>query len=127
MQQQPHAVDFVDRTNTIRIATRRQDGREVVTPIWGVVVDGVPYIRSGYGEKSNWYQRVQRDGVLSLVDGSRRYPATIENVSDENVIRQVDAAYETKYADEPDSLRPMLKTEAREFTMRLVPESERSG
>ena len=119
MQQQLNAVDYVDRTNTIHIATRRQDGREVVTPIWGVVVDGVPYIRSGYGKESNWYQRVQRDGGLSLVDGSRRYPATIENVGDENVIRAVDAAFERKYADEPDSLAAMVKPEARGFTMRL--------
>jgi hypothetical protein len=34
------------------------DGHEVVTPIWAVVVDGVPYIRSGYGTQPSWYRRV---------------------------------------------------------------------
>ena len=43
-----NATDYVSKTDTIHIATSKQDGTEVVTPIWGVAVDGVPYIRCGY-------------------------------------------------------------------------------
>jgi len=118
------AVDYVSKTDTIHIATAKQDGSEVVTPIWGVAVDSVPYIRSGYGEGSKWYQRLQRTGQLTLVNGRSRYPAKIENVADENVIRQVDAAYQAKYRGQGSSLRAMVTPDARRYTMRLIPQDE---
>lgn len=118
------ATDYVSKTNTIHVATANQDGTEVVTPIWGVAINGVPYIRSGYGESSKWYQRAQRSGRLTLVDGRQRYPEKIENVTDENVIRQVDAAYEAKYRDEGSSLRQMVAPAARRYTMRLIPQND---
>ena len=43
------AVDYFTQTDTVHIATQRRDGGVVVTPIWAVVADGVPYIRNGYG------------------------------------------------------------------------------
>jgi hypothetical protein len=46
------AIDYFTRTDTVHIATERRDGCEVVTPIWAVVLDRVPYIRSGYGAGS---------------------------------------------------------------------------
>lgn len=118
------ATDYVSETDTIQIATAKHNGTEVVTPIWGVAVDGIAYIRSGYGESSKWYQRAQRSGRLILVDGRRRYPERIENVTDENIVRQVDAAYEAKYRDEGSSLRQIIAPAARRYTMRLIPQDE---
>jgi hypothetical protein len=44
-------VDYFTRSDVVHIATELKGGGEVVTPIWGVVVDGVPYIRSGYARE----------------------------------------------------------------------------
>ena len=67
------AIDYFTRTDTVHIATERPDGGEVVTPIWAVVVDGVPYIRSGYGAGSKWYLRAQprAPGSLRTVSADR--------------------------------------------------------
>ncbi|MFC4036411.1 DUF2255 family protein [Streptomyces polygonati] len=113
------AIEYVARTNTISIATELRDGGEVRTPIWGVVVEGVPYIRSAYGPDSKWYRRVQRTGHAAFVDGRQRYPATVENVDDEATIRRADDAYKEKYADEPSALREVVAPDVREYTMRV--------
>jgi hypothetical protein len=84
------AIDYFTRTDTVNIATELQGGGEAVTPIWAVVVDGVPYIRNGYGARSKWYRRVQRAGKAAFIDGARRYPVTIENLNDEAINLKVD-------------------------------------
>jgi hypothetical protein len=93
----------------------------MVTPIWAVVVDGVPYIRSGYGADSRWYRRAQHTRRATFIDGNQRYPVTIENLDDETVNREVDRAYEAKYAGRGQALRGIVSPEARPFTMRLTP------
>jgi hypothetical protein len=114
-------IDYFTRTDTVRIATELRDGREVVTPIWAVVVDGVPYIRSAYGTEAKWYRRVQRTGHAAFVDGSDRYPVTIENADGEETNAEVDEAYRTKYAGEGEALRRMVVPPARACTMRITP------
>jgi hypothetical protein len=66
------AIDYFTGTDTVHIANELLDGGEMVTPIWAVVVDGVPYIRSGYGAGSKWYRRLQRTGRATFIDGPRR-------------------------------------------------------
>jgi hypothetical protein len=121
---QPELADLVDhvaRTDVLQIATERQNGEEVVTPIWGVVVDGMPYIRSAYGPGSFWYRRAQRTHRAALVDGDRRYPVAIEDVDDEATLRKVDRAYAEKYAGHGTSLQEVIAPDVRRFTMRLTP------
>jgi hypothetical protein len=118
------AIDYLNSTDTVHIATELRDGGEIVTPIWAVVVDGVPYIRSGYGPESNWYARVQRSGRAAFIDGPHRYPVTIENLNDEATNRTVDAAYRTKYADHGNALRQVVSAEVRAHTMRIIPAIE---
>ncbi|MFC0531260.1 DUF2255 family protein [Phytohabitans kaempferiae] len=116
-----NAVDYLARTDTVRIATELRDGGEVVTPIWAVVVDGVPYVRSGYGDTSKWYRRVRRTGRATFVDGRQRYPASVEAVHDERAIARVDEAFRAKYARYGGPLRAMLAPEVRGYTMRVTP------
>ncbi|WP_405585762.1 DUF2255 family protein [Streptomyces sp. NBC_01190] len=113
------AIDYFANTETVRIVTERADGGEVVTPIWSVVVDGVPYIRSAYGPDSKWYRRVQRAG-RALFDGDERYLVTIDNVDDETTVGKVDDAYRAKFAGSP-YLSDLLAPEIRALTMRLTP------
>jgi hypothetical protein len=114
-------VEYVERTPVIEIATELRRGGEVVTPIWGVVVEGEPYIRSAYGE-SRWYRRLQRTGRATLVDGDERHPVAIENLdADAPVVSDVEHAYEEKYADAGESLQQVVDPDKRRFTMRLKP------
>ena len=62
------------------------------------MVEGVPYIRNGYGSRSKWYRRVQRTGRAAFVDGPHRYFVRIDNLKDEAINLKVDEAYRTKYA-----------------------------
>ncbi|WP_329139749.1 DUF2255 family protein [Streptomyces sp. NBC_01476] len=116
------AIDYFANTDTVHIATTRQNGGEVVTPIWSVVVDGVPYVRSGYGPDSKWYRRVQRAGRAAFVDGSERYPVTVENLDDEETNAKVDDAYKTKYAAQASSLKDIVSSQARAHTMQVTPQ-----
>jgi hypothetical protein len=114
------AMDYFTRVDTVHIATERPDGAEAVTPIWAVVVDGVPYIRSGYGTRSRWYRRVQRTGRAAFVDGAHRYPVTIENLHDEAINRKVDDAYRAKYAGQGWPLCEVVSPQVRARTMRII-------
>ncbi|MEV4623004.1 DUF2255 family protein [Asanoa sp. NPDC049573] len=112
------ALDYFANTDTVRISTSLRTGGEVQTPIWAVVVEGVPYIRSGYGPDSKWYRRAHRSGRATFVDGPHRYPATIIDVADEPTLAAVDAAYRAKYAGQ-SGVREMVTETARDCTMRL--------
>jgi hypothetical protein len=116
-------ADHFTRSDVVHIATELEGGGEVVTPIWGVVVDGVPFIRSGYGPGSRWYRRAQRTHRAAFIDGSQRYPVTIENLDDEAINREVDRAYAAKYAGEEQALQAVVSPDVRRFTMRLAPRS----
>jgi hypothetical protein len=115
------AIDYFTRMDTVHIATERRDGGEVVTPIWAVLVEGVPYIRSGYGARSKWYRRVQHTGRAAFVDGPHRYLVTIENLHDEAINRRVDEAYRAKYAGQGWALREVVSPQVRARTMRITP------
>jgi hypothetical protein len=114
------AIDYLANTDTVRIATELRAGGEVVTPIWAVVVDGVPYVRSAYGGGSKWYRRVQRTGRATFVDGADRYPATVENLDDEAINERVDEAYRAKYAGQGGALRAVVAPPSRAHTMRIT-------
>jgi hypothetical protein len=116
------AIGYFIRTDTVHIATERPDGGEVVTPIWAVVVDGVPYIRNGYGAESKWYRRAQRTRRATFLDGPRRYPVTIENLNDEAINRKVDEAYRAKYAGQGRALRQAVSPRVRAHIMRINPQ-----
>jgi hypothetical protein len=113
-------IDYFAGTDIVHIATELTGGGEISTPIWAVVVDGVPYIRAGYGPGSKWYRRLQRTGRAVFTDGPHRYPATIDNVADEETLDKIDAAYRAKYARQTAGLAAIVAPPARAQTMRLV-------
>ncbi|HLS92659.1 MAG TPA: DUF2255 family protein [Microbacterium sp.] len=65
-------VKLLDETQVVALVTTRQNGEKTATPIWSMVVDGVPYVRSAYGEVSWWYRHVTagRPVAFALGDGS---------------------------------------------------------
>jgi len=114
--------DLVERTSTITIATRTHDGREISTPVWGVVVDGTAYIRSGYGETSQWYRRLRRTGEIAFLTRGARFEAQTELVTDEAERARVDDAYRAKYHGHGIALTQSVESPARDYTLRVVPE-----
>ena len=114
------AIAYLATTSDVIIATELKAGGEIETPIWAVVVDGQGYIRNGFGEASRWYRRAQRTHRAAFVDGERRYPVTIEDVSDEATLAAVDAAYRQKYSG--TGLSAVVSAGTREYTMRVEPE-----
>jgi hypothetical protein len=121
MAESSAALDHLARTGTVRLATTTHDGREIVTKIWAVVVDGQAYIRNAYGDSSHWYRRIQRTKAAAFIDGRNRYDVTVENVGDEETNRQVDDAFNSKYAGSGPALRMMITDDARRSTMRVTP------
>lgn len=121
MTQSSAALDHLARTGTVRLATTTQDGREIVTKIWAVVVDGQAYIRNGYGDSSQWYRRIQRAKTAAFIDGRNRYDVTVDNVADEETNLRVDDEFSRKYAGSGSALRMMITGDVRLSTMRVTP------
>ncbi|AXH36094.1 DUF2255 family protein [Humibacter sp. BT305] len=120
-QNSPGLIEYLSRTDDVVIATELAAGGEVPTEIGAVVVDGVGYIRNGFGEASKWYRRIQRTHRAAFLDGGRRFPVTIEDVDDEPTITAVDEAYKKKYRG--PGLRAVISGGTRRYTMRIVPDS----
>lgn len=112
-------IDYLSTTSDVQLLTTLQAGGEIQTEIWAVVVDGQGYIRNGFGEGSKWYRRAQRTHRAAFLDGSHRYPVTIEDVTDEATINAVDAAYRAKYRG--PGLTAVVSAGTRQYTMRVVP------
>ncbi|WP_162605593.1 DUF2255 family protein [Jiangella ureilytica] len=121
MTQTSAALDHLARTGTVRLATTTRDGREIVTKVWAVVVDGQAYIRNGYGDSSHWYRRIQRTKTAAFIDGPNRYDVTADDVGDEATNLRVDDEFRRKYAGSGSSLRLMISPEVRTSTMRVTP------
>lgn len=112
--------DHLDRTDTVHVITRKNDGDERSTPIWSVLVDGEPYIRSVEGPDGVWFKRARARGWVAFVVDGTRYEADVEQVTDAATIAAFDAAMEAKYAGQRSSVQSMLAPESRESTLRLV-------
>ncbi|WP_109472217.1 DUF2255 family protein [Ornithinimicrobium cavernae] len=129
-------VDLLDRTHVVAIVTTRASGEPIATPIWSVVLDGVPYLRSAYGPGSWWYRHVRSgrpvafamgDGKISERDRPAaldlpREPVTTTYVPvDDAVQSAISEELRRKYAAEPSSVREMLSEDALACTLRVEP------
>ncbi|WP_324649357.1 DUF2255 family protein [Georgenia sp. H159] len=129
-------VDLLDRTKVVAVVTTRAGGAPVATPIWSMVVDGVPYVRSAYGPGSWWYRHIlagrpvgfaMGDGAVAERDRGAALALPRELVTaahvpaDDPVQQLVDEEITRKYAGEPrSSIDSMLSEEARACTLRVT-------
>lgn len=129
-------IQHLDTTRVVAVITERPDGRAVATPIWSVVIDGVPYVRSAFGSGSKWFQHaLSGRGIrFSLADGAiaeRDKDAALAQPSEQVRVEQVaeDDAVQvaisdvlaTKYADAPEDVAPTVSAEALAATLRVLP------
>lgn len=113
-------VEHLDRTDTVALTTPSASGEDVRTLIWAVTVDGVPYVRSGYGQTGRWYARALRARRGAFHARGRRLEVGFEPVSDPDLDVAIDRAYFAKYGDQWPT-RSMTTEPARSSTLRVVP------
>lgn len=130
-------VTHLDETATVTVVTTRKDGTLVATPIWAVVVDGTPYVRAAYGERTAWFRRAVtgRPAFFTLADGAvaerdpeaaladPRVPVTVTRVpATDEVQDAVTAAFEEKYLPlAPEHVPPVVSADAVARTVALRP------
>lgn len=114
-------LDRFDTERVVDIETRSARGTKHSVPIWIVVVDGVPYVRSYLGPRGRWYRELlaQGEGAV-LADGKRtRVRATHDRSA--KAIAAVSAALRRKYSRSGQSLKSMLRDDVLDTTVRLEP------
>lgn len=129
-------VTLLDETEVVAIVTTRTKGQPQATPIWSMVVDGVPYLRSAYGPDSWWYRHAisgrpvafaMGDGAVAEGDPDAALPLPREQVALEHVPASdpvqaaISAEVERKYAHaQRSSIDSMLSEEAVACTLRVL-------
>lgn len=127
-------VQVLDETAVVAVITTKADGGPVATPIWSMVVDGVPYVRSVNGAGAWWYRHVlsgrpvaialgdgaiaERDRVAAL-DLPRAHVGTTYVPVEDDVQERIDDEMRRKYAASPESVDLMLRDHARACTLRV--------
>ena len=67
-------IESFDKTNTVEIETKSAKGTKHSVPIWIVVADGVPYVRSVRGPQGRWYKELLARGEGAIVARGKRTP-----------------------------------------------------
>ena len=127
MTQQRWTTDDLNRigdADELRIAPRRKDGtRRRAVPIWVVRVGDELYVRSWRGDGGRWYRAAQASGEGHVSAGDVSKDVALLAAGDE-VNDAVDAAFLEKYGSYTGYVEPMVASQARATTQRLVPRSE---
>jgi hypothetical protein len=91
------------------------------TTIWLVVVDGLPYVRSIFGDRGRWFADLRLEPHGAVHVGSERIPVRAEPVdsAETDVLEAVSAEFSRKYDGDPD-LAGVLTPVAIGATLRLV-------
>ena len=127
-------VRVLDQTSVVAIVTTKADGQPIATPIWSMVVDGVPYVRSVNGAGAWWYRHVlagrpvafalsdggrgRRDRVAALARPRARVATTYGPVAD-GIQARVGEELRREYAGQASSVGAMLSPDARGCTLRI--------
>ncbi|MDP9281390.1 MAG: DUF2255 family protein [Chloroflexota bacterium] len=110
-----------DETKVVDIETRSAKGTQHSVPIWIVVVDAVPYVRSVRGPQGRWYRELLARGDGAVVAGGTRVPVRATKDSSAKGIEAVSEALRQKYRRSGQSLASMLRPDVLDTTVRLDP------
>jgi hypothetical protein len=113
----PAVLKSFDETKVVDIETRSAKGTKHQIPIWIVVVDGVPYVRSVRGPAGRWYRELLARGDGAVVSGGKRVPVRATKDSSAKAIEAVSEALRSG-----QSLQSMLLANVLDTTVRLDPE-----
>jgi hypothetical protein len=110
-----------DETNVVEIETVSPKGTKHSVPIWIVVVDGVPYLRSVRGPKGRWYRELLARGEGAIVAGGKRTAVKAKKDRTKAAIDGTSEALRRKYKTSGQSLASMLRPDTLGTTVRLEP------
>lgn len=118
-------LDRIGAAEELQIAALRRDGtlRNPVT-IWVVRVGDDLYVRSASGRNATWFRATQVCHAGHIRAGGIEKDVTfVEVQADDHATHdQLDTAYRTKYRRYPERfVNPVVSTESRSVTLRLVP------
>jgi hypothetical protein len=129
-------VQRLDEDQVVAVVTRRVNGDPTVAPIWAVVVDGHPYIRSYLGPTARWYQQARSgrsvafttgDGAVAEQDkvaalGQDRIEVRTEYVTPADPIQSaIDAEFLAKYLKWSAEADEMVQPAVVACTLRVLP------
>jgi hypothetical protein len=122
----PSLVKRLTETEEVEMLVPDEGGSMTSRPIWIVVVDGIPYVRSHLGRRGKWWRRLRRDpqGVLRV--GRTRVPFAAKPLTARELERELNSrvsqAYKEKYDREwPQDVRTMVSKEVAGTTLMLEP------
>ena len=116
-----NVVERFDKEKTVEIETQSPAGTKHSVPIWILVGDGVPYVRSVRGPAGRWYRELLASGDGAVVVAGKRVPVRATKDSSAKSIEAVSAALRKKYARSGQSLQSMLLANVLDTTVRLDP------
>ena len=114
-------IERLDKEKVVDIETRSPKGTRHTVPIWIMVVDGVPYVRSVRGPQGRWYRELLARGEGAVVAGGKRVPVKATHDSSPEAIEAVSGALRKKYSRSGQSLQSMLRADVLDTTVRLDP------
>jgi deazaflavin-dependent oxidoreductase (nitroreductase family) len=103
--------------------TGRRSGLTRRTTTWVVVDDGVPYVRSEYGDAGQWYQNALAEPRLGLILDGRRHAVTATLVSDPAELGKVSDQLRAKYG-RSSGVGVMVDPKVEPMTLALSPSPE---
>lgn len=115
-------IERFDVTKVVEIETVSPKGTKHSVPIWIVVVDGVPYVRSVRGPQGRWYRELLARGEGSIVAGGKRTKVKAKHDRSKAAIEDTSEALRRKYKTSAASLASMLVADVLDTTVRLEPE-----
>ena len=111
-----------DETKIVDIETKSAKGTKHSVPIWIVVTDGVPYVRSVRGPRGMWYRRLLARGEGVIVAAGKRTPVKAKHDRSKKAIDGTSEALRRKYKTSGASLAAMLRADVLDTTVRLEPD-----
>jgi hypothetical protein len=113
----------LEEADEVEMRTARSDGTASSRPIWIVVVDGAPYVRSYAGEHGAWWRHARRDGRAELGVDGEALPVRVVQASGGALDERVSQAYHGKYGrHSPGPTEAMVTPQVVATTLRLEPD-----
>jgi hypothetical protein len=118
----PDELSTIGAAEEIELAPLRSDGtlRKPIT-IWVVRHGDDLYVRSWRGHSGAWFRVAQARHAGHIRAGGSEKDVTFVEETDPSVNDQIDAAYRIKYRRYASYIPPMIGSEARATTIKLVP------
>jgi len=113
---------LLTEADEIEMRTPRGDGSVSSRPIWVVVVDHVPYVRSYAAERGRWYRRARADGQAELGLEGETLAVRVVPDGGSGLDEKISAAYHAKYGRHaPGPTEAMVTPPVVATTLRLEP------